>query len=95
VLLLVDVLGWAGAAAVLLGYARVTRDPAVASGRHYLLLNLSGSAGLAASGATHAAWPSAAVNVLWLAFALAALRRRRATTRRDASRHGRVLARDG
>ena len=90
----IDVLGWVGAAAVLLGYAQVTRDPAVASGRHYLLLNLTGSAGLAASGATHAAWPSAAVNVLWLAFALDALRRRRCSARRESSRHGRVLARD-
>ncbi len=94
-MVVVDVLGWGGAAAVLLGYARVTRDPSVASDRHYLFLNLTGSAGLAASGAAHAAWPSAAVNVLWLAFALDALRRRRATTRRGAPRHGRVLVRDG
>lgn len=53
IVLAVDVLGWAGAAALLLGYALVTHDPATATGRRYLALNLIGSTGLAANGAAH------------------------------------------
>ncbi len=41
----VDVLGWAGAAALLLAYALVTREPATPAGHRYLVLNLAGSAG--------------------------------------------------
>jgi len=55
----VDVIGWAGAGALLLAYALVTRDPAASAARRYLLLNLAGSAGLAANGVVHGAWPSA------------------------------------
>ncbi len=53
----VDILGWAGAAALLLAYALITREPTTAAGHRYLILNLAGSAGLAANGAAHAAWP--------------------------------------
>jgi len=80
----VDVIGWAGAGALLLAYALVTRDPAAAAGRRYLILNLAGSAGLAANGVVHAAWPSAGLNLLWLAIALTALGRSRVTRSRTA-----------
>jgi len=43
-------LGWAGAAALLLAYALITRDPTTATGHRYLVMNLAGSAGLAANG---------------------------------------------
>lgn len=80
----VDVLGWTGAVAVLVGYALVIRCPDAASGRRYTALNVAGSAGLAASGAVHAAWPSAVLNLLWLGLAVHSLHRRhaRATPRR-------------
>ena len=74
-------LGWAAAAALLLAYALVTRDPAAAAGRRYVVLTLAGAAGLAANGAIHAAWPSTALNLLWLALALLSLRRGRAAVR--------------
>jgi hypothetical protein len=72
-----DALGWAGAAALLLAHALVTREPTRAAGSRYLALNLAGSAGLAASAGAHAAWPSAVLNLLWLALGLTALTRRR------------------
>ena len=75
--LLPDVLGWIGAAALLSAYAMVTRDPAEASARRYLVLNMAGAVGLAANGAVHAAWPSAVLNLLWLGFGLTAFSRRR------------------
>ncbi len=80
----VDVIGWAGAGALLLAYALVTRDPAASAARRYLLLNLAGSAGLAANGVVHGAWPSAGLNLLWLVIALAALGRSRAPHGRSA-----------
>jgi hypothetical protein len=79
--LLADVLGWTGAAVLLVAYATVTRDPAEASARRYTVLNTAGAAGLAVNGAVHAAWPSVVLNLLWLAFGLTAMTRRR----RDAS----------
>ncbi|WIN00273.1 hypothetical protein ACTOB_003970 [Actinoplanes oblitus] len=74
---LADLLGWAGAGALLLGHALVTRDPGQAAGWLFPLLNLAGSAGLAASGVVHAAWPSAVLNLLWLVLGITALRRLR------------------
>ena len=56
----------------------MTRDPAAATRRQYLVLNVGGSAALAVNGVAHAAWPSAVLNVLWLSLALDAVRRRRA-----------------
>jgi hypothetical protein len=75
--IVVDVIGWACAAAVLVAYALVIRTPRAVTGRRYLALNLAGSAGLAASGASHAAWPSAVLNLLWLGLALHSFRSRR------------------
>lgn len=70
-------MGWVSAIALLLAYVLVTRDPADAAGRRYPVLNLIGSTGLAVSGTAHAAWPSVALNVLWLAVGLATLNCRR------------------
>jgi hypothetical protein len=75
-MIVVDVIGWACAAAVLVAYALVIRTPEAVTGRRYLALNLVGSAGLTASAASHAAWPSAVLNLLWLGLALHASRGR-------------------
>ncbi len=86
-MILVDAIGWASAVAVLAGYAMVIRTPEAVTGAPYLALNLAGSAGLAVSGAAHAAWPSAVLNVLWLGLALHGFRTSRAARRsaRDAA----------
>jgi hypothetical protein len=76
--LALDAIGWVCAAMVLVAYGLLTRDPATATGRRYVALNVAGSAGLAVNGVAHAAWPSAVLNALWLAFALIAVRQRRA-----------------
>jgi len=88
---LADLLGWTGAAALLLAHTLVTRHPAQAAGRRYLALNLAGSAGLAANGAAHAAWPSTALNLCWLTLGLSALTR----LRRAPADHDRVDVRPG
>ncbi len=59
-----DVLGWAGALALLLAYALLTAAGVQARSPAYRTLNLAGSAALAVNGAAHGAWPSAALNLL-------------------------------
>lgn len=64
---IIEVVGWAGAVILLVAYALLTRGTiAVDSGR-YVGLNLVGSGALLLNGAYHAAWPSAVLNLLWLA----------------------------
>ncbi|GIH94526.1 hypothetical protein ACFFMN_19015 [Planobispora siamensis] len=63
--LLVNLLGWAGAAALLYGYAMVSAGRMPGDGMPYQLVNLSGSVALMINTAYHAAWPSAILNVVW------------------------------
>jgi hypothetical protein len=73
VTLVADVIGWAGAACLLLAYAWLSSGR-LTVGLRYHLLNLAGAGGLAVNGAVHHAWPSTALNVVWLGIGLAALR---------------------
>ena len=66
-------IGWAGATSVLLAYVLLLRGSISANGLRYLSLNLLGSASLAVSTSAAHAWPSAAVNVIWLAIGIAPL----------------------
>jgi hypothetical protein len=74
VTLLADAIGWAGAACLLLAYARLS-SRRLAVGVRYHLLNLAGAGGLAVNGAFHHAWPSTALNLVWLGIGLTALHR--------------------
>lgn len=71
--LLVEVVGWLGAAALLLAYGLLSSGR-LAAGTTYQLLNLAGAVALAINGIAHRALPSVAVNVVWLVIGLAALR---------------------
>jgi hypothetical protein len=73
-MLLADAIGWAGAACLLLAYARLSSGR-LAVGLRYHLLNLAGAGALAVNGAVHHAWPSTALNLVWLAIGLTALHR--------------------
>jgi len=70
----VDAIGWAGAACLLLAYARLSSGR-LAIGVRYHLINLAGAGGLAVNGAFHQAWPSTARNVIWFGIGIIALRR--------------------
>ncbi len=72
---LVDAAGWIGAAAVLLAYGLVSLNRVRPSSRWYQLFNMVGAVLLAVNTVYHRAFPSAFVNVLWLAVALYALAR--------------------
>jgi mannose-6-phosphate isomerase-like protein (cupin superfamily) len=78
--LLADAIGWAGAACLLLAYAALA-SRRLAAGVGYHALNLAGAGGLAFNGAFHHALPSAALNVVWLAIGVVALRGMRRSRR--------------
>jgi hypothetical protein len=73
--LLLEGAGWAGAAALLLAYGLVSAGRVRASGAWFQVMNLLGAGGLAANGLYHDAWPSFALNAIWIAIGLIALRR--------------------
>jgi hypothetical protein len=73
--LVADAIGWAGAACLLFAYAQLCSGR-LTVGVRFHLLNLAGSLGLAANGVFHRAWPSAALNLIWLGIGLTALYRK-------------------
>lgn len=75
---LADAAGWLGAALLLAAYAGVASGRIVTRGAPYRWANVLGSAGLAAASAVHGAWPSVALNVVWLGVAAATWRSSRA-----------------
>ncbi len=90
-MILTEAIGWCGALALLLAHGLVTDRRVSPAGWPYLTLNVAGAAGLALNGAAHGAWPSAALNLLWLGIGARAVapaargRFRRWTGRRSGS----------
>ncbi|GIH19465.1 CBU_0592 family membrane protein [Rugosimonospora africana] len=84
-MLLADAIGWGGAACLLLAYAGLSSGRLTA-GLRYQVLNLAGAGGLVVDGAFRHAWPSTALNVVWLGIGLAAARRAKRTGVQAASR---------
>ena len=74
--LLFEAAGWGGAAALLVAYGLASTGRLPATGRAFQNLNLLGSAALAANSGYHGAWPSAVLNLVWMAIAVATLTRR-------------------
>ncbi|GAA3698027.1 hypothetical protein GCM10022224_075050 [Nonomuraea antimicrobica] len=71
--LLLAAAGWVGAAVLLVGYALVSSSRLSGDGTAYQVLNLTGSVGLMVNSAYSAAWPSAALNLIWAAIGVTAL----------------------
>jgi hypothetical protein len=71
--LVVDVIGWLGAGALLGAYALASAGRLAGTSAWFQVLNLLGSAGLALNSGYHDAWPSALLNVVWMGIGLAAL----------------------
>jgi hypothetical protein len=64
--LAVEVVGWAGALLILLGYVLITTGRLTGRSLAYQAMNVLGAAGFAINGWWHRALPSAALNVVWL-----------------------------
>lgn len=71
--LLVDILGWIGAVALLVAYALISGNKVASGSWTYQGLNLVGAAGLIVNSTYYGAYPSTFVNVIWSGIAVAAL----------------------
>lgn len=66
--------GWIGALSAVSAYGAVTAKRISADSVTFQALNLVGAALLSVSASAHGAWPSAIVNVVWVAIGAFALR---------------------
>jgi hypothetical protein len=73
----VEVSGWAGAALLLGAYALLSAGKVRAESMSYQLMNVLGSAGFIVNSGWYGAYPSAAMNLIWIGIGLYALRQRR------------------
>jgi hypothetical protein len=71
--LLVDVLGWAGAVALLSAYWLVSTRRTDGASLWYQLLNLLGAVLVLANSLYYGAYPSVAVNAVWILIGLYAI----------------------
>jgi hypothetical protein len=62
----VEVVGWAGAALILLAYLLLSAGRLTGQSLVYQGMNIAGAAGFVVNGWWHRAIPSASLNVLWL-----------------------------
>jgi hypothetical protein len=74
--LIVAAVGWAGAALLLGAYALVSAGRLAGGGLAFQLMNLAGAVGLAVNSAVNGAWPSVALNLVWIAVGAVTLLRR-------------------
>ena len=62
----VEVVGWAGAALILLAYLLLSMGRLTGQSAVYQWMNVVGAAGFIVNGWWHGALPSAALNVIWM-----------------------------
>jgi hypothetical protein len=62
----VEIAGWVGAALILGAYGLLSAGKLTGRSLTYQLMNVFGAIGFTINGWWHSAWPSAALNVLWL-----------------------------
>jgi hypothetical protein len=68
--IVVEVVGWAGAALILLAYLLLSAGKLTGHSLLYQGMNVVGAAGFIVNGWWHGALPSATLNVLWLMIGL-------------------------
>ncbi len=73
--LLIDILGWIGAAGLLIAYALVSAKRVEGDSTGYQLLNAVGSIFLMINTIHYEAYPSAFLNLFWLGVAIYAVRK--------------------
>lgn len=71
--LLVEGVGWAGAALILVAYLLVTTERLTGRSALFQWMNLVGAAGFVVNGLWHKAIPSATLNIVWMLIAVVAL----------------------
>ena len=71
--LVIEGVGWAGAAAVLVAYGLVSAERVSSRSWTYQLLNIGGALGLVINSSVNGAIPSAVVNLIWIGIGVYAL----------------------
>jgi hypothetical protein len=71
----VSVAGWTAAVLILGAYSLLSFGKIDARSRIYQLMNIVGAAGFIINCAYNSAWPSVALNVIWMGIGFYALRR--------------------
>ena len=71
--LVMEIIGWVGAALVLAGYGLLSAHKLDSRSVTYQVLNIGGSLGLVINTLWNGAIPSAAVNVIWMGIGLHAV----------------------
>lgn len=71
----IDIIGWFGAAALLIAYALVSTRRVEGDSTAYQSLNIGGSIFLMVNTVHYGAYPSAFVNLIWLGIAIYAVRK--------------------
>lgn len=71
--LLIEIVGWLGAAVLLVAYALTSYGVLGPRSRRYQTLNICASILLAINASCHHAWPSTVVNIIWIGIAVGAL----------------------
>jgi hypothetical protein len=71
--MLLEIVGWLGAALLIAAYGFVSYGLVDARGRAYQALNILGSLLIGVNSVWHGAWPSAALNIIWIGIAVGAL----------------------
>ncbi len=66
----IELVGWAGAVAVLVAYALVSNGRVTPRSLSYQLLNIGGAVGLVINAGWNGAIPSAVVNLIWIGIGL-------------------------
>ena len=79
--LLMEVVGWIGAILILAGYFLLSAGKLDAKSPSYQWLNVIGAIGFIANSSWNEAWPSAALNVIWVGIGIVALTRIATRTR--------------
>lgn len=68
--MVVEVIGWIGAAAVLAAYFFVSIGKLSGKSRQFQALNVLGAVGIIINAASHGAVPSVGLNIVWLLIAV-------------------------
>jgi hypothetical protein len=78
---LIELVGWAGALAVLIAYGLVSAERVSSRSWSYQLLNIGGAIGLVINSSWNGAIPSAVVNLIWIGIGVYALMVSRSSVR--------------
>ncbi len=71
--IMMEVVGWIGGALILAGYFLLSNGKLDAKSPTYQWLNVIGAIGFIANSGWNGAWPSAALNVIWVGIGVVAL----------------------